>query len=125
MESQTNEKIYFLIEKLFLILSNKVWLINYIFWELEFFKAIGYDLEIDKHINTQVVGNKITYYVYSSKTKKIVPTFLVEKKFNELEKENLIKGLNIVNDFLNKSILIPNNIKFPKLRSEFLNLINK
>ncbi len=125
VESQINEKIYFLIEKLILILTQQIWLSNYIFWELEFFKTIGYDLEIDKLINAEIIDKKIIYYVNSNKAKKIVPTFLVEKKFDEVEKKNLIEGLYIVNDFLNKSILIPNNIKFPKLRNDFLNLIKE
>jgi len=62
VESQINEKIYFLIEKLILILTQQIWLSNYIFWELEFFKTIGYDLEIDKLINAEIIDKKIIYY---------------------------------------------------------------
>jgi len=36
---------------------------------------------------------------------------------------DIINGLNIVGDFLSKSILIPNNINFPNSRIDFLNSI--
>ena len=34
-ESQSNDKVYFIIQNLFLILKEKDWLKKYIFWELE------------------------------------------------------------------------------------------
>jgi len=43
-ESQSNDKVYFLIQNLFLILKEKDWLKKYIFWELELLKILGYDL---------------------------------------------------------------------------------
>ena len=36
---------------------------------------------------------------------------------------NLKDGFKIVGDFLNKSILIPNNINYPISRTEFYKLI--
>ena len=38
--------------------------------------------------------------------------------------EDLIAGLNLVGDFLKKSIFIPNNINFPNSRIDFLNSID-
>ena len=46
-ESQSNIKIFDLIEKFYLILSNDEWLKDYIFWELELLKTIGFDLELN------------------------------------------------------------------------------
>ena len=37
-ESQSNDKVYFIIQNLFLILKEKDWLKKYIFWELELLK---------------------------------------------------------------------------------------
>ena len=41
----------------------------------------------------------------------------------EANKNQLKDGLKIVGDFLNKSVLIPNNINFPMSRNEFIKLI--
>ena len=45
-ESQKNENIYSLIEKFYIIFKSNNWIKNYIFWELELFKNLGYDLEL-------------------------------------------------------------------------------
>ena len=44
VENQSNENIYFLIDKLFTILRSDVWLKNFILWELELFKSLGYEI---------------------------------------------------------------------------------
>ena len=43
---QTNKDIYTLINKFYLLLNNKDWIKEYIFWELELFKLLGYDLDL-------------------------------------------------------------------------------
>ena len=45
-ESQSNKKIYRLILNFFKILNSNNWIKDYIFWELEILKTIGYDLEL-------------------------------------------------------------------------------
>ena len=125
VESQINEKIYFLIEKLFLILSNDLWFSNYIFWELEFFKLIGYNLEFKNLVKEEIVDNKKIYFVLSNQQKKLIPNFLVENNFNEINKESLLSALKLNSDYLDKTILKPNNIPTPKSRNDLINLIKK
>ena len=125
VESQSNLNIFNLIEKYFIILNVENWLNNFIFWELEFLKLIGYDLEIKNFVNEEIIDGKKVYFVISSNYKKFVPNFLVESNINEDNKQNIIEGLKLVSDYLEKSILKPNNIPFPKVRDEFLNLIKK
>ena len=48
---------------------------------------------------------------------------LINKQNLEANKNQLKDGLKIVGDFLNKSVLIPNNINFPMSRNEFIKLI--
>ena len=45
-ESQVNKNIYELIIDFYLLLNNKNWIKDYIFWELKLFKILGYDLEL-------------------------------------------------------------------------------
>ena len=76
-ESQSNDKIYFIIQNLFLILQEKDWLKKYIFWELELLKILGYDLELENLVQKDLEGNKTVYYVSTLNEKKYVPNLLI------------------------------------------------
>ena len=69
-ESQSNDKVYFIIQNLFLILKEKDWLKKYIFWELELLKILGYDLELENLVEKDLEGNKTVYYASSLNEKK-------------------------------------------------------
>ena len=49
--------------------------------------------------------------------------FLIETKNAQIDYESLISGLKLIGDYIDKSILKPNNILFPNTRLEFLNMI--
>ena len=123
VESQENSKIFKLINDFFVILTNKNWVKEYIFWELELLKLVGYDLELNKIVNKEIINNKTTYYVQSSTEKKIVPNFLVDLDYDELDNNNLLNGLKLVGDYLEKNILIPNNLNYPTQRSDFIKIL--
>jgi len=123
VESQENSKIFKLINDFFVILENKNWVKEYIFWELKLLKLVGYDLELNKMVNKEIINNKITYYVKSSAEKKIVPNFLVDLDYDELDNNNLLNGLKLVGDYLEKNILIPNNLNYPTQRLDFIKIL--
>ena len=79
-DSQSNTKVYQIIENLFFILKNKDWLKRYIFWELDLLKVLGYDLELENLVEKDIVENKTVYYANSSTEKKYVPNFFIEKE---------------------------------------------
>ena len=112
-ESQKNNKIYGLIENFYILLKKENWIKNYIFWELELFKIIGYDLELKKLVKKELINNEVKYLVKSTKENKIVPNFLIDNNQDFLNEEILIDGLILVGDYLEKSILKPNNINYP------------
>ena len=120
-ESQSNIKVYDLIEKLFLFLKNDDWIKSYIFWELELLKLLGYDLELENLVIKDTKDSQNFYYVSSSKEKKYVPNFLIEKNLKVDDLNTLLSGLKLVNDYLDKTILKPNNITYPTNRLLFLN----
>ena len=120
-ESQSNIKIYKLIESLFLILKFKDWLRKYIFWELELLKIIGYDLELKNLVEKDIIENKTVYYASSNTEKKYVPNFLIEKNIEVDDVKTLLNGLNLVGDYLDKTILKPNNLNYPNSRLLFIN----
>ena len=53
--------------------------------------------------------------------KKIVPNFLIDKDIKVNDLTTLLDGLKLVGDFMDKSILKPNNINFPISRNQFIN----
>ena len=123
VESQENSKIFKLIDDFYKILTNKNWVKEYIFWELELLKLVGYDLELNKIVNKEIINNKTTYFVQSRTEKKIVPNFLVDLNYSELDNNNLLNGLKLVGDYLEKNILIPNNLNYPTQRLDFIKIL--
>ena len=120
-ESQSNIKIFDLIEKFYLILSNDEWLKDYIFWELELLKTIGFDLELSNFATKELLDDKIIYVVKSKNEKKIIPNFLIDKKIVVNDLNILLNGLKLVSDFIEKTILKPNNLNYPISRTQFIN----
>ena len=121
VDSQSNIKVYQIIENLFLILNNKDWLKKYIFWELDLLKVLGYDLELKNLVEKDIIDNKTIYFASSSTEKKYVPNFLIEKDIEVNDLKTLLNGLKLVGDYLDKTILKPNNINYPSSRLLFIN----
>ena len=125
VDNQSNPNIYKLIGDFYTILDNKNWINKLIFWELELLKLIGYDLELKNIVTEEIIDDKKLYFVLNNNEKKYIPNFLVEKN-NEVDDFNQIfNGLKLISDYLDKSILRPNNISHPKSRIEFLNAIKE
>lgn len=122
-ESQKNKLIYDLIEDFYIFLKDTNWIKSYIFWELRLFKLLGYDLEFENLVDLQIVNNQKYYISKSQSQKKIIPNFLIEKTNNKEELTTLLNGLKIVGDYLDKTILKPNNLVQPASRREFINTL--
>ena len=120
-ELQKNKSIYQLIGDFYILLNKKDWIKNYIFWELELFKLLGFDLELRNLVDKQVVNKKLQYISKSLTEKKVVPNFLVDKNSNTTDITSLLSGLKLVGDYLEKSILKPNNLSQPISRINFIN----
>ena len=122
-EAQSNKEIFKLINKFFEILNSENWIQKYIFWELELLKLLGYDLELKTMAEKEIVDSEVNYYVKSSTEKKSIPNFLIDENNMDVNLKNLLKGLKLVSDYLEKSILKPNNLNLPTSRTHFINLL--
>jgi len=122
-EAQSNKEIFKLIDKFFEILTSDNWIQKYIFWELELLKLLGYDLELKNMAEKEIVDSEVNYYVKSSTEKKSIPNFLIDENNLDVNLKNLLKGLKLVSDYLEKSILKPNNLNLPTSRTHFINLL--
>ena len=120
-ESQSNIKIYELIIDFYRLLSEENWIKNYIYWEMELFKNLGYDLIFEDLVDKKVINNNIKYVVKSSSEKKTIPNFLVNKNQDNEDLKNLLDGLKLIGDYLEKTILKPNNLNTPITRFNFIN----
>ena len=120
-ESQKNIKIFTLLEEFYLLLNSKNWIKSYIFWELELFKSLGYDLDFENLVDEKIIDNKKQYISKSSTEKRIIPNFLIEKNSSNEDMNSLLTGLKLLSDYLEKSILKPNNLNQPLSRMQFIN----
>ena len=122
-EAQSNKEIFVLIDRFFEILTFDNWIQEYIFWELELLKLLGYDLELKNMVEKEIVDNQVNYFVQSSTEKKIIPNFLIDKNYENVDLKILLNGLKLVTDYLEKSILKPNNLNLPSTRTHFVSLL--
>ena len=122
-EYQKNQYIYSLIDDFFLLLKSDTWIKNYIFWELELLKVVGYELKFENLVDKKMVGNELIYFSKSITDKKIVPNFLIDKTSDIESISTLLDGLKIIGDYLDKTILKPNNLNHPLNRSHFINTL--
>ena len=122
-ESQRNLDVFQIIDDFYKLLKNENWIKNYIFWELELFKILGYDLELENLVDKQIINKQIQYISKSSVEKKVVPNFLIDKNQNKVDLNNLLSGLKLVGDYLEKTILKPNNLLQPISRLQFINTL--
>ena len=58
-EAQSNTEIFILIDRFFEILTFDNWIREYIFWELELLKLLGYDLELKNMVKKEVIDKKL------------------------------------------------------------------
>ena len=122
-EAQSNKEIFILIDRFFEILTFDNWIQEYIFWELELLKLLGYDLELKNIVEKEIINKEVNYFVKSSTEKKIIPNFLIDKNYKNVDLKILLKGLKLVTDYLEKSILKPNNLNLPSSRTHFVSLL--
>ena len=122
-DSQSNIAIYDLLGNFYEILQSDNWIKNYIYWELELFKCLGFDLQFENLVEKKYIGNKLQYVSKSAIDKKIVPNFLIDKNDNIDDINSLLIGLRLVGDYLEKTILKSNNVTQPLSRLQFINTL--
>ena len=122
-DSQKNISIFNLLENFYKLLKDINWIKKYIFWELELFKLVGYDLEFKNLVDKKINGVQLQYISKSTIEKKIVPNFLIDKTQDTEDIITLLNGLKLVGDYLDKTILKPNNLTHPITRLQFINTL--
>ena len=122
-ESQKNTEVFDLIKKFYSILEKDNWIKEYVYWELELLKVLGYHLEFENLVEKKIVGSQIKYFSKSLINKKIIPNFLIDKNHKLEDLPTLLNGLKLVGDYLDKTIFKPNNILHPISREQFISTL--
>ena len=123
VDNETNKNIYQLLNNFFELLNKDNWLVFFIFWELNFYKTIGYDIDFKNYVTNTIIDGDEKFRVES--TKKTIPNFLVNNDINTKNEKDIFNAFKILGEFLDKSILKPNNISFPSSRIELGKLIKQ
>ena len=121
VENESNMEIYSLLEKLFKIIDLDNWLVEFLYLELNILKSIGYDINFKDYVINKNINGQTRYVVDS--IQKIIPNFLIDKKYIPENAKDIYSGYSIVGDFLDKTIIKPNNKSFPSSRNDFINLL--
>ena len=117
VENQKNIEVYNLLNKLFEIIKPNFSFDYYILWELELLKNFGYELNYIDH-SKLVIKNGLEIYVSKMDQNKTIPSFLINRIYKKIEKNDIIKAFNLTGDFLSKSIFNENNLSIPVSRNE-------
>ena len=126
VENQSNKNLYNLINIFFENIKLNKWLKEYILWELQLYKVLGYNLNLKDLVQREEKNGITNYFVISNNEKINIPSFLVNEKIEDqdINKDDLFNAIKILNNFLEKSILRPSNIHFPHERLTFLSNLN-
>ena len=120
-ENENNIEIYNLLEKLFKIIELDNWLVEFLYLELNILKSVGYDINFKDYVVGKSINGHTKYIVDSSQ--KIIPNFLIDKNISPENLKDIYSGFSIVGDFLDKTIIKPNNKNYPASRNDFINLL--
>ena len=94
------------------------WIIHYIFWEMNLLREIGFDMNLASNSVSETYSKKNMITVNINNEKTNIPSFMVEKKFENIDTKSTYCALKFIGKFFEKNILIPNNLNYPISRKK-------
>ena len=94
------------------------WIIHYIFWEMNLLREIGFDMNLASNSVSETYSKKNMITVNINNEETNIPSFMVEKKFENIDTKSIYCALKFIGKFLEKNILIPNNLNYPISRKK-------
>ena len=76
-------------------------------------REIGFDMNLTSNSVTKTNSEKNMITVSIDNEKINIPCFMVEKKFENIDAKLIYYALKFIGKFLEKKILIPNNLNYP------------
>jgi len=123
-ENQPYKNIYNSFEKFIDTLNLDIWIILYIFFEINLIKELGYGVNLNSFNDSSddiYALKKINIDGYNYE----IPNFLISEKIpSEITKLQIKKSLIFTRNILLNKFFIPNNLSFPKSRIILENYFN-
>ena len=123
-DSQPYKSLFTSLEKFLNELDHENWAANYVYWELNLLKELGFDPYLEQFSNNldDTSDQKI---IEIDNIKYQVPIFLLKKKNNKIiNNKNLSTALSFTRNLLSNKFFLPNNLIFPKARIILENYFN-
>ena len=123
-DSQPYKNIFISVENFLRNLDQDNWAVNYIYWELNLLKELGFDPYLEQFSKNldELSGNKI---IEIDNIKYQVPIFLLKNQKNKkINTKNILIALSFTRNLLSNKFFLPNNLIFPKARIIFENYFN-
>ena len=114
-ENQSYKKVYQSLNDLLNKFDDKNWLTHYLNWELDLINNLGFGFDINPKKFPEIHSKKI-HNITIDNIQYNIPAFLVLKKFNNINLEEIYHGLNFCRNLMENKFFNPNNIRFPHSR---------
>ena len=95
---------------------NNDWIVNYIFWEINLLKELGFDMNLKAHSVSQLNTNNDIISVNLDGHQARIPYFLIEKKIGKIQNKSINLALKFIGKYFEKNVLIPNNLTYSATR---------
>jgi len=114
-ENLSYKKVYQSLNDLLNKFDDKNWLTHYLNWELDLINNLGFGFDINPEKFPEIHSKKI-HNITIDNIQYNIPAFLVLKKFNNINLEEIYHGLNFCRNLMENKFFNPNNIRFPHSR---------
>jgi hypothetical protein len=81
-------------------------------------REIGFDMNLASNSVSETYSKKNMITVSINNEKTNIPSFMVEKKFENIDTKSIYCALKFIVKFLEKNILVPNNLNYPISRKK-------
>ena len=102
--------------------SKDEFIYDYIFWEIDFLSEIGFNLNLKKYEKINEKNRKHTIKINLDNELIDIPSFLISRKFNNMDKKMVYYALKFIGNYIDKKILKPNSLHYSKSRLKLENL---
>ena len=119
-EQQINKKIYNSFESLTKKIKNRDWIVQFILWELQLIKELGFDIDLSK--NNVLNLNQIDDRYVNEKIN--ITNLLFDVNIKNLSKMEVKKALIFTRNLFLKNFFYQNDLNFPRSRIQLENYYN-
>ena len=96
-------------------------ILDYIHWELDLIKEVGFDLDLRKKFFNNINNNELINIDIDGENHNL-PSFIFNRSSIPINDKYIYYALNFISNYIHKKILVPNNLFYPKYRNHLQNL---